>query len=83
MSVRFAGGVAGTSSFTTANSAKDVEVADPPSDSISSLAFSSAGDYLAVGSWNNEVSSMNLLPLSLCASEFDDSLSRIGPDLRG
>lgn len=34
---------------------KDVEVSDPPSDSISSVAFSTAGEYLAVGSWNNEV----------------------------
>ncbi|KAL4062201.1 WD40-repeat-containing domain protein [Scleroderma yunnanense] len=34
---------------------KDIEVADPPSDSISSLAFSSAADYLAVGSWDNHV----------------------------
>ncbi|KAH8112004.1 WD40 repeat-like protein [Phellopilus nigrolimitatus] len=40
---------------TNANEPKDVEVSDPPSDSISSLAFSSAGEYLAVGSWNNEV----------------------------
>lgn len=34
---------------------KDVEVSDPPSDSISSLSFSGAGEFLAVGSWNNEV----------------------------
>ena len=38
-----------------ANTQKDIEVTDPPSDSISSLAFSSAADFLAVGSWNNEV----------------------------
>ena len=38
-------------------SEKDVEfeVAGPPNDSISSLAFSNAGDFLAAGSWNNEV----------------------------
>ena len=34
---------------------KDVEVSDPPSDSISSLSFSSAGEFMAVGSLNNEV----------------------------
>ncbi|KII89844.1 hypothetical protein PLICRDRAFT_29077 [Plicaturopsis crispa FD-325 SS-3] len=38
-----------------ASQEKDVEVADPPSDSISSLAFSSAAEYLAVGSWDNNV----------------------------
>lgn len=40
----------------TAPADKDIEVADPPADSISSLAFSSAADYLAVGSWDNNVS---------------------------
>ncbi|KIM56897.1 hypothetical protein SCLCIDRAFT_131585 [Scleroderma citrinum Foug A] len=39
----------------TAPADKDIEVADPPADSISSLAFSSAADYLAVGSWDNNV----------------------------
>ena len=34
---------------------KDIEVSDPPSDSISSLAFSPTADYLAVGSWDNNV----------------------------
>ncbi|KIY72387.1 Poly(A)+ RNA export protein [Cylindrobasidium torrendii FP15055 ss-10] len=34
---------------------KDIEVADPPPDSISSLAFSGVADYLAVGSWDNSV----------------------------
>jgi len=34
---------------------KDVEVVDPPTDSISSLSFSSQADYLAVGSWDNSV----------------------------
>ncbi|OBZ72465.1 Poly(A)+ RNA export protein [Grifola frondosa] len=34
---------------------KDIEVADPPGDSISSLAFSPQADYLAVGSWDNNV----------------------------
>ncbi|OSX57656.1 hypothetical protein POSPLADRAFT_1174191 [Postia placenta MAD-698-R-SB12] len=47
------------SSSTTANTAaaadKDIEVADPPTDSISSLSFSSQADYLAVASWDNNV----------------------------
>ncbi|KAH9911888.1 Poly(A)+ RNA export protein [Amylocystis lapponica] len=34
---------------------KDIEVADPPGDSISSVAFSPQADYLAVGSWDNNV----------------------------
>jgi hypothetical protein len=41
---------------TSATAEKDVEVADPPTDSISSLAFSPQADYLAVGSWDNNVS---------------------------
>lgn len=46
------------SSSTTAGSApaeKDIEVPEPPADSISSLAFSPQADYLAVGSWDNNV----------------------------
>ncbi|TFK40152.1 WD40-repeat-containing domain protein [Crucibulum laeve] len=46
-------GVATTNTSTTAE--KDIEVADPPTDSISSLAFSSQNDYMAVGSWDNNV----------------------------
>ncbi|KAF8733232.1 hypothetical protein AX14_004016 [Amanita brunnescens Koide BX004] len=34
---------------------KDIEVPQPPGDSISCLAFSSQADYLAVGSWDNSV----------------------------
>jgi len=34
---------------------KDIEVVDPPTESISSLSFSSQADYLAVGSWDNSV----------------------------
>ncbi|KAM5538505.1 hypothetical protein V8D89_007838 [Ganoderma adspersum] len=49
----------GTSTSTTLgpNAAveKDIEVADPPTDSISSVAFSPTADYLAVGSWDNNV----------------------------
>ncbi|KZP13577.1 WD40 repeat-like protein [Athelia psychrophila] len=40
---------------TTAPANKNVELADPPSDSISSIAFSPVANYLAVGSWDNNV----------------------------
>ena len=33
----------------------DTEVVNPPTDSISSLSFSSQADYLAAGSWDNSV----------------------------
>lgn len=42
---------------------KDVELVDPPPDSISSIAFSPAADYLAVGSWDNNVSVAGLFCL--------------------
>ncbi|OAX43137.1 WD40 repeat-like protein [Rhizopogon vinicolor AM-OR11-026] len=46
----------GTTSTTPAAAAeKDIEVPDAPTDSISSLSFSPAADYLAVGSWDNNV----------------------------
>ena len=44
-----------TTSTTAAPPDKDIEVADPPSDSVSSIAFSPQADYLAVGSWDNNV----------------------------
>jgi len=44
-----------TNTSTTASAEKDVEMADPPTDSISSMAFSSQADYLTVGSWDNSV----------------------------
>ncbi|KAK0523888.1 RNA export factor gle2 [Tilletia horrida] len=37
------------------NAAKDFEVANPPPDSISSLSFAPQADFLAVGSWDNNV----------------------------
>ncbi|KAI0087307.1 Poly(A)+ RNA export protein [Irpex rosettiformis] len=40
---------------TTAATDKDIEVGNPPGDSISSLAFSPQADYLSVGSWDNNV----------------------------
>lgn len=51
----FFGGSASTTA--TTGDVKDVELVDPPGDSISCLDFSPTADYLAVGGWNNEVSS--------------------------
>lgn len=44
-----------TPANTSTAAEKDVEVSDPPTDSISALSFSSQADYLAVGSWDNSV----------------------------
>lgn len=55
----FFGQAAAAAATTTAsNTDKDIEVSDPPTDSISCLSFSNAtaGDYLAVGAWDNNVS---------------------------
>jgi mRNA export factor len=50
--------------FSSANSAAnptqgdlkgDVEVANPPTDSVSALRFSPTADYLSVSSWDNNV----------------------------
>jgi mRNA export factor len=54
----------GTGTTTTTTAQKDppdVEVADPPADSISALSFSGAADYLAVGSWDNNVSACRVI----------------------
>ncbi|KAF8478795.1 WD40 repeat-like protein [Gautieria morchelliformis] len=46
--------VVGTSTQNS-STAKDIEVVDPPPDSISSLSWSPQGDFLAAGSWDNNV----------------------------
>jgi len=51
-----------TTTTTNANEPKDIEVSDPPADSISSISFSSAGEYLAAGSWDNSVRIYEVLP---------------------
>ncbi|KAL0954534.1 hypothetical protein HGRIS_003501 [Hohenbuehelia grisea] len=45
----------GVAATTSTAAEKDIEVSEPPSDSISSLSFSGQADYLAVGSWDNNV----------------------------
>lgn len=52
-------GVFGATTAATTNPMKDFEVASPPDDSISSLAFSPAclpQNFLIAGSWDNQVS---------------------------
>ena len=54
----FFGQAAAAAANTAASNAdKDIEVSEPPTDSISCLSFSNAaaGDYLAVGAWDNNV----------------------------
>ncbi|KAI0925711.1 hypothetical protein AcV5_008375 [Taiwanofungus camphoratus] len=51
----FSGASTSTAIGSNSQGDKDIEVADPPGDSISSLAFSSQADYMAVGSWDNNV----------------------------
>ena len=46
-----------TNSIATTSMNTDVEIADPPTDSISSMAFSPQADYLSVASWDNSVRS--------------------------
>lgn len=55
LAMSFFGSTASSTATSTAVADKDIEVADPPTDSISCLSFSSQADYLAVGSWSNEV----------------------------
>ena len=53
----FFGQAAAAANTAAMNADKDIEVSEPPTDSISCLSFSNAagGDYLAVGAWDNNV----------------------------
>ncbi|TFK28177.1 polyA+ RNA export [Coprinopsis marcescibilis] len=51
----FSGGAPQIATSATNSAEKDVEISDPPSDSISSIAFSPQADYLGVASWDNSV----------------------------
>ena len=62
----FAAPAATTTTSTTASADKDVEMGDPPTDSISSMAFSPQADYLSVGSWDNSVCSRFLACAMAC-----------------
>lgn len=55
MSNAFGSAGANSANATVGDLSKDVAISDPPSDSISDLAFSSASDHLAVSSWDNKV----------------------------
>ncbi|KNZ46772.1 hypothetical protein VP01_697g11 [Puccinia sorghi] len=48
-------GSASSSSTVTSQEPKDIEVENPPTDGISSIAWSPQADFLAAGSWSNEV----------------------------
>ncbi|KAF5366977.1 hypothetical protein D9758_003962 [Tetrapyrgos nigripes] len=48
-------GASSTTTNTSTTGEKDIEMPDPPTDSISSMSFSPQADYLAVGSWDNSV----------------------------
>jgi hypothetical protein len=61
----FSGGTTAAATNTSSTAEKDIEVLDPPTDSISSLSFSSQADYLAVGSWDNSVR-QEIFFLTLC-----------------
>ncbi|CAH7673536.1 WD40-repeat-containing domain protein [Phakopsora pachyrhizi] len=43
------------SSTSTSTEPKDIEVENPPTDGISSIAWSPQADFLAAGSWSNEI----------------------------
>jgi mRNA export factor len=49
-------GASSTSANVSSTGDKDIEVAEPPVDDISSLSFCPVADFLAVGSWDNNVS---------------------------
>lgn len=55
--------------------AKDIEVTNLPTDSISAISFSPTSDFLAVASWSNEVSLLSCPP---CAEprQFEGSTVR-------
>ena len=63
----FAAPAATTATSTTASADKDIEMGDPPTDSISSMAFSPQADYLSVGSWDNSVCSGYLAYTMVCS----------------
>ena len=57
MSTLFGGGAAASTTSTTGDTSKDVEIPQNflPSDSISDLSFSPTSDLLAVASWDKQV----------------------------
>lgn len=55
MSTLFGGGAASSANPAQGDTKNDVPLKDPPGDSISDIAFSSAADFLAVASWDNAV----------------------------
>jgi mRNA export factor len=70
-------GASSTTANVSSSPEKDVEVADPPPDSISSLSFCPVADFLAVGSWDNNVGRPNLF-IYVCPHKI---LAPLGKDI--
>lgn len=51
----FGGASAASTSSTSGDLSKDIPLSDPPSDSVSDLAFSPTQDLIAVASWDKKV----------------------------
>lgn len=75
----FFGGSAATTANTSSSGDKDVEIAEPPTDSISSISFSPAADYLAVGSWDNSVRSAKVVLRVAYLQRLQVRIYEIGP----
>jgi mRNA export factor len=56
---------ASTSQQGAANGDVHVEMADPPTDSVSSISFSPQANFLAVGSWDNSVGACLIVLLAM------------------
>lgn len=52
----------GAASATTQSTNKDIEVAQPPSDTISCIRFSPTANFLVASSWDNNVGFFNYIP---------------------
>lgn len=55
MSGLFGSAAAASTSSTSGDLSKDIPLSDPPSDSVSDLAFSPTQDLIAVASWDKKV----------------------------
>lgn len=78
----FGASTSGTMGSASTATEKDIEVADPPTDSISSMAFSPSADYLAVGSWDNNVCTEHCITRRSTSRIVFDGPQCSGPDLR-
>ena len=70
-------GSSSTAATAGANDPKDVEVSDPPPDSISAISFSPVADFLAVGSWDNNVRVPQYLDIQVLYIEYNSKGTNI------